>query len=151
MSVRRIGFLSALATMMVVMSMGWSTTIAAPPAKAGKTIVVTMTGAAERPGPGDENGTGKATFVLNPGQGTICYTLEAANIDAATAAHIHRAPSTLPGPVVVPLAAPTPTSSGCVNNVARELIVDILANPDQYYVNVHNAAFPGGAIRGQLG
>jgi hypothetical protein len=151
MSSRRIGFLSALATMIVVVSMGWSTTIAAPPAKAGKTIVVTMTGAAEAPGPGDPAGSGKATFYLNPGQSTICYTLQVANIAPATAAHIHEAPVGSPGTIVVPLSAPTSGSvSGCAD-VDRDLILDILLNPAKYYVNVHNAAYPGGAIRGQLG
>jgi len=151
MSVRRVGFLSALATMLMVVSLGWSTTIAAPPAKAGRTIVVQMTGANERPGPGDPDGTGTATFYLNPGQGTICYTLEVANIAAPTAAHIHRAPTTSPGPVVVPLTAPTSgTSSGCAT-VERDLILDILLHPADFYVNVHNADYPGGAIRGQLG
>ncbi|MBA3400981.1 MAG: CHRD domain-containing protein [Actinobacteria bacterium] len=26
----------------------------------------------------------------------------------------------------------------------------IIDHPEQYYVNVHNAPFPGGAVRGQL-
>ena len=30
------------------------------------------------------------------------------------------------------------------------VVADILANPEDYYVNVHNAEFPSGAIRGQL-
>ncbi|MBA2263858.1 MAG: CHRD domain-containing protein, partial [Chloroflexi bacterium] len=30
------------------------------------------------------------------------------------------------------------------------LLADIEANPQNYYVNVHNAEFPGGAVRGQL-
>jgi len=27
---------------------------------------------------------------------------------------------------------------------------NILQHPEQYYVNVHNAEWPGGAVRGQL-
>jgi hypothetical protein len=117
----------------------------------GRLIVVEMTGAAERPGPGDPDGSGTAWFTLNYGQGEICFALEVADIIPATAAHIHVAPVTDPGPVVVPLAPPTEgTSSGCVP-VAQDLIKAILLNPENYYVNVHNADFPAGAVRGQLG
>jgi hypothetical protein len=35
--------------------------------------------------------------------------------------------------------------------VTRQLARDIVRNPSDYYVNVHNADFPGGALRGQLG
>src|SRR5687767_4588614 len=116
----------------------------------GRPITVQMTGAAERPGPGDPDGSGTATFRVNAGQGEICYTLTVANIEPATAAHIHRAPPTSAGPVVVPLAAPTSgTSSGCAP-VTRALAQELIQNPGAFYVNVHNTPFPGGAVRGQL-
>ena len=42
----------------------------------GRPITVQMTGAAERPGPGDPDGTGTATFRINPGQSEVCYTAD---------------------------------------------------------------------------
>lgn len=113
----------------------------------GRPIIVTLTGAAERPGPGDPDGTGTATFSLNLGQNQICWEITWANIDTPTAAHIHEAPSTSPGPVRVPLS---PIASGCSESVSRDRIRDILQNPENYYVNVHNATYTGGAIRAQL-
>lgn len=116
----------------------------------GRPFTVQMTGAAERPGPGDPDGSGTARFMLNHGQGRLCYELTVSNIAPATAAHIHEAGVNSPGPVVVPLAAPTDgDSSGCVE-VDRELIKEIIQNPGDYYVNVHNADFGPGAVRGQL-
>ncbi|WP_324651125.1 CHRD domain-containing protein [Georgenia sp. H159] len=128
-------------------------TIAAadPPPNAGRPITVEMTGAAERPGPGDPDGSGIAHVRLNPGQERICYTLDVSDIAPATAAHIHVAGPDQPGPVVVPLDPPTSgTAAGCVT-VDRELVLDIVRDPSGYYVNVHNADFPAGAVRGQLG
>lgn len=116
----------------------------------GRPITVAMTGAAERPGPGDPDGSGTAKFMLNYGQGRVCYELTVTGIAPATAAHIHVADADNPGPVVVPLAAPTDGSSDGCADVERELIKEMLQNPGNYYVNVHNADFPAGAIRGQL-
>jgi hypothetical protein len=55
------------------------------------------------------------------------------------------------GPVVVPLAPPTTGASGGCVEVDRALVRAIIKDPQNYYVNVHNTDFPGGAIRGQLG
>lgn len=120
-------------------------------ADGGRPITVEMTGADERPGPGDPDGSGTAVFTVNPGQSEVCYVLTVENIDPATAAHIHRAPATDPGPVVVPLAAPASgTSSGCAT-VDRDLALELIQSPGDFYVNVHNPAYPAGAVRGQLG
>lgn len=128
--------------------------VAAAPASAddgGRPFAVELTGAAEAPGPGDPDGSGHAHLRLNPGQERICYTLEVADIAPAAAAHIHIAPVGEPGPVVVPLLAPTDGSSEACAEVDRELVLAIMHNPEEYYVNVHNADFPAGAVRGQLG
>jgi hypothetical protein len=120
-------------------------------ADGGRRIVVEMTGAEEAPGPGDPDGSGVATFVINRGQQQICYTLTVTDIGTPTAAHIHLAPVGVPGPVVVPLATPATGSSAACADVERSVAKDIAKNPSGYYVNVHNAEFPGGAVRGQLG
>lgn len=116
----------------------------------GRPLTATLTGAAEVPGPGDPDGSGEARVTVNPGTGQICYTLRVRGIEPATMAHIHEAPEDESGPVVVTLSPPTSgTSSGCVA-VERKLALEILRNPADYYVNVHNVDFPGGALRGQL-
>jgi hypothetical protein len=102
------------------------------------------------PGPGDLDGSGEAFITLNHGRGEVCFQLSVSDIAPATAAHIHEAPAGVAGPVVVGLTPPTSgSSSGCVS-ADRDLIKDIIQNPADYYVNVHNAAFPAGAVRGQL-
>jgi hypothetical protein len=116
----------------------------------GRPLTATLTGEAEVPGPGDPDGSGWALITLNQGQGQVCFQLVVEDIAPATAAHIHRGTADVAGPVVVGLAAPTSgSSSGCVS-ADRDLIKAIRQNPQNYYVNVHNAEFPPGAVRGQL-
>lgn len=116
-----------------------------------KRRVTVMNGAAEVPGPGDPDGRGSATIWLNAQRRSVCWKLVARKIDPATAAHIHVGAAGVAGPVVVGLTAPTDGESrGCAYDVDRELIRNIIMHPRQYYVNVHNAPYPAGAIRGQL-
>jgi hypothetical protein len=118
----------------------------------GRRFTVAMTGAEEAPGPGDPDGSGIAILRLNPGAEQVCFQLLVEDITLpAAAAHIHEAPAGDPGPVVVGLAAPNASgeASGCVS-ADRELILDIILNPAEYYVNVHTSDFPAGAVRGQL-
>ena len=116
----------------------------------GRKFVVTLEGEVEVPRKGDLDGTGTAVVRVNPGQGQLCYTLTVSGIAPATAAHIHEAPAGAAGPVVAPLAAPSDGSSEGCTAIDREEAMDIIRNPGNYYVNVHNAEFPGGALRGQL-
>ena len=116
----------------------------------GRRLTATLTGAAEVPGPGDPDGGGSAVITLNQGQNEVCFELTVTNIAAATAAHIHTGAAGAAGGVVVTLTPPTEGSSkGCVS-AGAELIKEIRQKPGNYYVNVHNAEFPDGAVRGQL-
>jgi hypothetical protein len=123
---------------------------AAQNAEGGRPLSAHMTGPAEAPKPGDPDGHGTATFRVNPGQAQVCYELTVTNIATPTAAHIHKAPPGQAGGPVVPLTAPTSGKSSDCAKVTRELALEILKSPADYYVNVHNADFPDGAVRGQL-
>jgi hypothetical protein len=116
----------------------------------GRPLEATMTGAAETP-KGDADGTGTASFRVNPGQAQVCYKLTVANIATATAAHIHKGAAGTAGGPVVALKAPATGSVEDCATVTKDVAEDIIKNPANYYVNVHNAEFPGGAVRGQLG
>ncbi len=116
----------------------------------GRPFTTSLEGENEAPVLGDLDGTGSATIRINPGQGQLCYDLSVSGIAPATAAHLHEAPAGSAGPVVVGLQAPTGgSSSGCIT-ISRQLAMEIIRAPSDYYVNVHNTEFPGGALRGQL-
>lgn len=102
-------------------------------------------------GSADTDGAGHANFRIDAATNQVCYDLMVEKIADATMAHIHKAPAGANGPVAVPLNKPGADgkASGCAT-VGAPVVADILANPGGYYVNVHNADFPGGAIRGQL-
>lgn len=115
---------------------------------------IPLTGAAEVPGPGDEDGEGFANVFLQPSEGRICYDINVNGIDGATAAHIHEAGPDAAGPVVVPLEAPMMEGDGGSVDACAEadaaLIERIEADPAAFYLNVHNDDHPQGALRGQL-
>jgi hypothetical protein len=122
----------------------------------GRLFTTTLSGAEEvNPttgdlGAGDPDGTGFAAVTINPGQGIVCYELSVSGIAPATGAHIHEAPPGEVGDIVVGLQPPSDGSSSDCIPISRDLAKDILQNPSDYYVNVHNDEYPGGALRGQL-
>lgn len=121
--------------------------LAGAPAFAAETLMAHLGGA----GSPDTDGAGHASFKIDTAKNEVCYDVMVEKIGAATAAHVHKGAAGASGPPVVPMTAPDAAgkASGCAT-VDAAVAKDILANPAGYYVNVHNAEFPGGAIRGQL-
>jgi hypothetical protein len=115
-------------------------------------LAAQLRGSEEVPGPGDPDGRGRAHIELLPGFGAVCFLLDWRNIDEPlTGAHIHQARRGSAGDIVVPLFGPSDVrEKGCVEGVDPALIRRIRRNPRGFYVNIHNAEFPNGAIRGQL-
>ena len=95
---------------------------------------------------GDPDGSGNATVTLHGSQ--VCWTFTLAKVATPNAAHIHRGRPGVAGPVVVPFGAKY-AAKGCIE-APKATITSIKKNPAGYYVNVHNAKYPGGAVRGQL-
>jgi hypothetical protein len=123
------------------------------------TFTIQLSGAAEvcptAPGSCGGPGTGSATIEIDRNARTLCYAITTQNVALPLlAAHIHEAPAGQAGPVVIPLftqpvnAATVPRT--CLTGLDKNLLKAIIRNPQDYYVNVHNAPFPNGAVRGQL-
>jgi hypothetical protein len=117
------------------------------PASSTKVFKALLSGAGEVPEPGDPDGSGRAMVRIKGTQ--VCFTLKVEGVDALAAAHIHEGVAGEAGPVVVDLFAGTAKKKGCVRT-SPEIAAEIRKSPREYYVNVHNAAYPGGALRGQL-
>lgn len=115
--------------------------------------IADLMGSNEVPTAGDPDGVGAATVsfdVFDTVDAEVCWDFAYSGIAAPTAAHIHRGAAGAAGPVVVDFGAPGATShTGCAALTAT-LADEILADPAGFYVNVHNADFPAGALRGQL-
>jgi hypothetical protein len=102
--------------------------------------------------------------VVDTNADTLCYLLlvdKLAELDQAPgngrAAHIHRGAAGTNGPVVANLAWPQGgDASDCLTEgedgkgMAPGIVQEILADPAGFYVNVHNAEYPNGAVRAQL-
>jgi hypothetical protein len=107
-------------------------------------FVVPLSGANEVPS-GDPDGTGTANLSIDDVALTITWNITVNNIAAVTLDHIHNAPAGVNGPIVVDFSGAL--SGGPLFDADLE---DVLANPLNFYVNVHTSEFGGGAIRGQI-
>jgi len=117
---------------------------------AGATVLTAdLAGSDEVPGPGAKEGTGTVRLVLTP-DGKVCADMATAKLEPATAAHVHSGAKGVAGPVVVTLPVPKDgRASGCVT-ADPAAVAKTIADPSASYVNIHTAALPNGAVRGQL-
>ncbi len=98
---------------------------------------------------GSPTGSGLAVVHLDAAKGTVCWSFaKVVKIDKPTAAHIHKGKSGASGPVVVPFGA-SYNAKGCTK-APKNVISAIEEHPGSYYVNIHTAKYPAGAIRGSL-
>lgn len=117
---------------------------------------------------GDPDGSG--TFHLFSDGSSLCLALAVDEVAPPTAAHLHASPAGQDGPVVVDLeadfelglsvscaedddvdGAALSTATGLdLDGTEPEFVAQGIASPANFYVNVHNAEYPAGALRGQL-
>ena len=137
----------------VVLSMALTLITAGAVLGAETTLTATLAGGAAEDPPGDPDGAGTATITIDPDTLEVCWELSTSNIADATASHIHTGAAGANGGVAVALDVDgfSGSSTGCTTGPDAATLQAIINNPAGYYVNVHNADFGPGAIRGQLG
>jgi CHRD domain len=127
-------------------------------------LTARLTGAQEVP-PADPDGSGKAKLDIDVAGGRVCFDIKYSDTGTPNRGHIHSGAAGVNGPIVVPFFELRPGDApvtdprhdeieqgGIEDCVSADpvLLADIVANPQNYYVNIHNTRFPGGAIRCQI-
>lgn len=116
-------------------------------AQAATVTLGAMLSGANQPDGGDPDGAGTFSVEIDAGAGDFCYTVTSAGIAAPTMAHIHSGGAGVNGAPVITI---DPKGTDMCIAVEPDVLKPIVATPEAFYVNIHNAEFPGGAIRGQL-
>lgn len=111
---------------------------------------VRLTGGKVETPPGAAQGTGAAVIAFH-GTSLVCWRFAHLHgFTNATFAHIHIGAKGKSGKIVVALStAPALHHQGCTR-VSAALAKAIERHPADYYVNIHSAQFPNGAVRAQL-
>lgn len=116
---------------------------------APQTIELVLTGDAEAPGPA---GAGTATATLAYDGDQLCATGTTDGVGALVAGDVHAGVAGEAGPLVVDLGIVTDGDGpfeGCARVGAEGGVVFV--DPASYYLDLHTADLPDGAVRAQLG
>jgi hypothetical protein len=140
---------AVLAALLVALS---AALVVAAPASAIYRQYPEMTGDQVVPGPGDAEASGSAVMTIDAVERSLCISWDIVGMDPAVAAHIHTGAAGEDGPIVVTLPTPAAdgTGSDCLFGLDQALLFEIVGDWGNYYVDVHTASFPNGAIRGQV-
>jgi len=150
---------------MVMLTFGTSTLLAQV------TYNLVFSGAAEVPGPGDPDGVGTGTITFYPNDpgsptyGSYSYNITFQNVAQPLGdAHIHTGAVGVQGPPHIAMGVGTLAGEGPGTFIKswndanwpthqhwlKPQLQAVVNNPAGFYMNLHNSAFPGGAIRAQL-
>ncbi len=112
------------------------------------TYTAFLFGSNETPVLGDPDGVGVATLIIDNVANTVSWAFMVQNIQLPlTLAHIHSGAFGVAGPVIVDFNAALTGSNLFDADLA---LIKGPVNATAFYVNLHNATYPGGALRGQL-
>jgi len=106
-------------------------------------------------GPAVADPEGKGVALVRVKGNRVSFSVSFSGIAAPTLGHIHEGKAGVNGPVKVALfgtalPATVNAAAGAVEVDDAKLAQSIRTNPSGFYVNLHSAEFPGGAVRGQL-
>jgi CHRD domain len=99
---------------------------------------------------GAPNASGLLAISLEPSRGELCWRFsELKNVPTPTVAHLFEYEQGGSGEGGFPLGRRY-TPAGCVHKIFAVFTL-LEAHPERFWVSIHSAKFPAGAVRGQLG
>jgi hypothetical protein len=122
-----------------------TTTYTSPPAVGSASYTVSLAGFPR----GAANGSGVGVVSINSSSGELCWTIsQLKNVTAPTEIRIFRNFPRASGAHGLPLGAGY-KPSGCMRE--RLLVLGLIeAKPETFYLSIHSARYPEGAVRGPL-
>ena len=115
----------------------------------GESVRANMSGDQVAPGPGAPNAFGTANLFVDMRYGILCYRMGYDGTSRALAAHIHAGGPGQSGRPVVDLHPESNGDEGCVGADPTALR-NLREHPEAFFLQLHTAEYPDGAIRGQL-